>query len=715
MDKLFSAYDLAGQNLPNRVVMAPMTRSRAPNGLPDMLTARYYSQRASAGLIISEGIAVSPQALGYVFTPGLYSADQVEAWKQVTKAVHAKGGRIFAQLWHVGRVSHSSVLSGERPVSSVARVANGSQTYGWVEPGLAGQVATEQPRALEIDEVEQIVGHFVAAGLRAVEAGFDGVEVQGGNGYLFDQFLNGGLNTRSDRYGGSIENRLRLILQTVDGLSQAIGARNVGVRISPFARHFDLPPFVDENETWLSLAAAFGKRELAYVHLSDQQLINDDKTNDFFADFRSGYPGALIVAGGFDQASAEATLRAGKADLVAFGTPFIANPDLVDRMINGWTLAQADRETFYGLHGARGYTDYPTYADEVCTGSINLNVGRSFAPGNSIPRSTQKLVEEVTLTDARVTLGSMRDDFFAAWSRAHWQGLGSVTTADAQLISNQHGEGQGADDWARMLGQDAFAMTGLQTSNHAIQIAREGQAAASAYVFGLFNQGAQNLLFGATVVLGFQSTEQGEGWTLTSARINVNWCKGDFSLVSHWLKPPSDSGWELGDLPPVIVSELDSPWALVSDPLPYPTSEDALRELYSKYAFAIDQGDIALLSDCYTDDVAGGFAPMGALSGRHAIVGQLKSFRRLWPWMQHFAEVVRIELEPDGKHARMIVARIIPERPMNEAGLSLYGAHYQIQARRTEDGQWRICWSDYRPGWFSAAQLPAFDIGVTNA
>lgn len=362
MNKLFTPYDLAGLRLPNRAVMAPMTRSRAANGVPDVLTERYYGQRASAGLIISEGIAVSQQGTGYLFTPGLFTDEQGQAWTRVTDAVHAQGGRIFAQLWHVGRNSHVSLQQdGKAPVSSVARRPRDVNAYAWAAPGVPGQIPTSAPRALDTGEVAAIVGDFVAAGRRAMQAGFDGVEIHGANGYLFEQFINGALNTRQDRYGGSIDNRLRLLLETMDALSAAIGGRHVGVRISPFGRLYDMQPFDDEKQTWLALAAELGRRELAYVHLSDQHTIGADCETAFFTHFRQAYPGTLIVAGGFDQAGAEAALQAGKADLIGFGTPFVANPDLVERMQQHWPLAQAQRDTLYGLHGARGYTDYPRY------------------------------------------------------------------------------------------------------------------------------------------------------------------------------------------------------------------------------------------------------------------------------------------------------------------------------------------------------------------
>jgi ketosteroid isomerase-like protein len=316
--------------------------------------------------------------------------------------------------------------------------------------------------------------------------------------------------------------------------------------------------------------------------------------------------------------------------------------------------------------------------------------------------------------NARALLTTLRNDFFEAWSQGKWEGLTPGLSGDATLISSQHGDGSCLPDWQRLLAPDLPNLAWMRTSNHAIVVGDRGQAASSAYVYGLFSDGQRHLLFGASVILKFQFHEVLDRWLLTIARININWCRGDVALVPHWRLPPSDAGWQLGDSAPVIVSELDSPWALIGVGLPSCSKEDSIIELYSKYSWAIDQGDIALLSDCYTDDAAGGFTPIGALQGRHTIVGQLKSFRRHWPWMQHFADVVRLELEADGQHARMIVARIIPERPVDASGKALYGAHYQIRVRQEDDGQWRICWSDYRPGWFTAADTPAFEIGVVQ-
>lgn len=311
-------------------------------------------------------------------------------------------------------------------------------------------------------------------------------------------------------------------------------------------------------------------------------------------------------------------------------------------------------------------------------------------------------------------IASLRDHFFHGWRHGSWQSLSCSLTDDAVLKSSQHGEGRGLESWRRLLLEDALQLVWMRTSNHASVVGRDGRAASSSYVYGLLGHGEKRFLFGATVILRFESRNDDDRWFLTRALIGVNWCKGDLALVEHWRKPPADTGWEPGESAPTIVSELDSPWADVVDVVPH-EPEQAVRELYSKYSFAIDQGDIALLSDCYTNDAAGGFTPLGPLQGRHAIVGQLKSFRRLWPWMQHFADVVRVEFEPDGQYARMIVARIIPDRALDTQGKPLYGAHYQIRARREDDGGWRICWSDYRPGWFSHAELPEFEIGVTYA
>lgn len=364
MTKLFAPYDLPGLALANRVVMAPMTRTRTPENTPSELTVLYYAQRASAGLIITEGLPVSDEGRGYLYTPGLYTDEQTAGWRKVTDAVHAKGGKIFAQLWHVGRLSHVSLQPGNAaPVSSGTVPATTTMVYAWVEPGKEGPVLPSTPRALTTDEVQRVIQDFVASARRAMEAGFDGVELMAANAFLFDQFLSSKLNTRTDQYGGSIANRQRLLLETVDAIAAEIGAAKVGVRVSPFGRIYDMEAFDGEAETWMSVASALNQRNLAYVHLNYQTTISAAGTpHGFGAAFREAYRGTLIGAGGFTQALADQELAKGELDLIAFGTAFISNPDLVARMQNGWPLAEPDFSTFYGVIGARGYTDYPEYA-----------------------------------------------------------------------------------------------------------------------------------------------------------------------------------------------------------------------------------------------------------------------------------------------------------------------------------------------------------------
>lgn len=363
MKKLFSPYNLDSLELANRVVMAPMTRTRTEDNVPTELTALYYAQRASAGLIITEGLPISDEGRGYLYTPGIYTDEQTRAWREVTDAVHAKGGKIFAQLWHVGRMSHVSLQPGKvAPVSASAEPAVGTTVYAWTAPGVAGPVAPSVPRALTIDEIHRVTEDFVASALRAVEAGFDGVELMAANAFLFDQFLSSQINTRNDKYGGSIENRQRFLLETVDAIADAIGGFRVGVRISPFGRLYDLRPYPEEEATWNSIASELNERELAFVHLNYQPTLDAVPfPKGFYKHFRSLYKGTIIGAGGFNAQLAEAELQNGNHDLIAFGTSYIANPDLVERMQNGWPLAPSDHSTFYGVIGAKGYTDYKTY------------------------------------------------------------------------------------------------------------------------------------------------------------------------------------------------------------------------------------------------------------------------------------------------------------------------------------------------------------------
>lgn len=367
MNNLFAPYNLSGISLANRVVMAPMTRTRTTDNTPNELTALYYAQRASAGLIITEGMPISDEGRGYLYTPGLYTDEQTQAWRKVTAAVHEKGGKIFAQLWHVGRMSHVSIQPGNAaPVSSGTVPATNTTVYAWTETGEAGPVAPSVPRALTTEEVQRVTMDFVSSALRAMEAGFDGVELMAANGFLFDQFLSSELNKRTDEYGGSLANRQRFLLETIDALAAAIGGEKVGVRFSPFGRLYDLGPYADEEEAWMSVAAELNVRELAYVHLNYQPTITAANVPaGFGAKFRKAYQGTLIAAGGFNREIADAELRKGELDLIAFGTAYIANPDLVERMKHGWPLAESDRSTFYGVIGAKGYTDYPRYEREA--------------------------------------------------------------------------------------------------------------------------------------------------------------------------------------------------------------------------------------------------------------------------------------------------------------------------------------------------------------
>lgn len=357
MKGLFDRFNLAGMTLPNRVVMAPMTRARAAEGVADELTSQYYAQRASAGLIITEGAQISEQARGYLCTPGIHSERQVQGWQKVTRAVHEAGGRVFLQLWHVGRLSHTSLQpQGATPVSAVDSHANQAQVFALDASGNPGKVPASPARAMTAQEITATIQDFVQAADNAMRAGFDGVELHAAGGFLFEQFLNAGLNTRDDHYGGIRSNRLRLLVETVDAIEARIGKGRVGVRIAPGEHQGDLHPYEDEHKTWLELAQAMNHRSLAYLHVSSAAT-----PQRWLRELRATYQGTLMLAGGFDREGAEHALSTGLADLIAFGTPFIANPDLVERMHRRWPLAWATREAFYG-GGAQGYVDYPAYA-----------------------------------------------------------------------------------------------------------------------------------------------------------------------------------------------------------------------------------------------------------------------------------------------------------------------------------------------------------------
>jgi N-ethylmaleimide reductase len=353
---IFAPYTLGPLRLKNRMVMAPLTRSRAEAGaLPSSMAAEYYSQRAGAGLIVTEATQAGAGGQGYIATPGIHSPEQVAAWRKVTDAVHQKGGLIFVQLWHVGRISHPDFRNGEQPVAPSAIAPRGVQTYT-----AQGMQDIPAPRALEKGEIGAIVEEFRSAAANAKSAGFDGVEVHGANGYLLDQFLEDGTNQRNDEYGGSVENRARLLFEVIDAVSQVVGSDRVGVRLSPGGTFNDMCD-CHPAETFAYVARRMGTLKLAYLHLIEPAGVpGEHPSPDLSARFfRPLYPGTLMVAGGYTLERANAALKAGLADLVAFGQLFLANPDLVDRLRAGAALNTPNPATYYG-GGAEGYIDYPT-------------------------------------------------------------------------------------------------------------------------------------------------------------------------------------------------------------------------------------------------------------------------------------------------------------------------------------------------------------------
>jgi len=359
---LFEPAKIGSLQLKNRISMAPMTRARNEDGIPNENNAVYYSQRAGAGLIITEGTAISETAKGVLYIPGLYTPEQVEGWKKVTKAVHEKGSIIFNQLWHVGRVSHTSNQPGGiAPVGPSDLQSTNSFAWGYDENGKEGPVASSKPRALSSDEVKQIVKDFANAAKNAVEAGFDGVELHGANGYLLEQFLNPFVNNRTDEYGGNVANRSRFLLEAVDAVIDAIGHDKVGVRLTPYGGLGELPHYDELEATYQYLAEELEKRKVVYIHLMDQQSKGSHALPDGFIErFRAWYNGVIILAGSMDREKSERLINAGTIDIAGFGEPFISNPDLVERLKNNWELTPPNRDLHYGL-GNHGYTDWETY------------------------------------------------------------------------------------------------------------------------------------------------------------------------------------------------------------------------------------------------------------------------------------------------------------------------------------------------------------------
>ena len=356
---LFEPFQLGPLKLKNRIVMPPLTRSRAEEGnVPSKHAATYYGQRAGAGLIIAEATQAEPRGQGYISTPGIHSQAQIEGWKKVTEEVHKQGGLIYLQIWHVGRISLPDFHNGELPVAPSAIAPRGVQTFA--PDGQVKDIPT--PRALETSEIAGVIEAFRQGARNAKDAGFDGVEVHGTNGYLLDQFLEDCTNQRTDQYGGPVENRARLLLEVTDAVVEVWGSDRVGVRLSPGGTFNDMCD-AHPQATWSYVVQELAKRNLAYLHLIEPvQPVGEHPSPDLSAAFfRPMYPGTIIVAGGYDLQQAKAARASGKADLVAFGQAFIANPDLPERLRTHAPLNPPNRATFYG-GGAEGYIDYPTLA-----------------------------------------------------------------------------------------------------------------------------------------------------------------------------------------------------------------------------------------------------------------------------------------------------------------------------------------------------------------
>jgi len=354
--KLFEPYDLGGITLKNRIAMAPMTRSRAIGNIPNELMAEYYSQRADAGLLITEGTSPSPNGLGYARIPGIFNQEQVEGWKKVTDAVHEKGGKIFIQLMHTGRVSHPE------------NMPEGSEIVAPSSVKLSGEMYTDQSGMLEYplakemnhQDIEIAQNEYVTASKNAIAAGFDGVELHGANGYLIDQFINTASNQRTDEYGGSGENRVRFAIEVAKKVAEAIGAEQTGIRLSPHGVFNDMQSFEGLEDTFTYLAGELGKLNLSYIHIVDHSSMGAPPVTDSVKTrIKEAFGGVIIASGGRDKDNAEEAIQNGEGELVAFGRSFLANPDLVNRLKNDLELNAPDFDTFY-TPGEKGYTDYPT-------------------------------------------------------------------------------------------------------------------------------------------------------------------------------------------------------------------------------------------------------------------------------------------------------------------------------------------------------------------
>jgi len=358
----FSLYTLGNTTLANRIVMAPMTRTRAINNNANELIAAYYAQRASAGLIISEGISPSPNGLGYARMPGIFSKEQITSWKQVTRGVHENGGKIFAQIMHTGRIGHGLNLPPKARILAPSSVLAPGQIYTDQE----GMKDHPVPQTLTEKQIQEAKEEFVSGARNAIEAGFDGIEFHGANGYLLEQFLSPHSNQRTDNYGGSIENRSRFVLEVVEAAVAAIGKDKVGIRLSPYGIYNDMPHYAEIDATYTYLAEQLNKLGIVYIHLVDHSAGGAPEVPlSIKKSIREKFTNTLILSGGYTLDRAEEDLVSGFADLVAFGKPFLSNPDLVERLKRSFPLnIKLDASTLY-TSGAKGYTDYPVFQDEL--------------------------------------------------------------------------------------------------------------------------------------------------------------------------------------------------------------------------------------------------------------------------------------------------------------------------------------------------------------
>lgn len=358
--KLLTPYKAGSIELKNRVVMAPMTRCRAIGNVPNDLIAEYYKQRSDAGLIITEGTSPSPNGLGYARIPGIYSQAQVEGWKKTTSAVHAKGGKIFVQLMHTGRISHEH------------NMPEGSELLAPSAVKAAGQMWTDShqmqdfpaPKAMTADDLSQTKAEFVTAASNAVKAGFDGIELHGANGYLLEQFLSPVSNIRTDNYGGSVENRSRFVLEVAAAVAEAIGKDKTGIRLSPFGVASDMPHYPEIEETYTYLSEQLNKIGIVYIHLADHSSMGAPVVPvELKKKIRGIFKNTIILSGGYDKERAESDIESGLGDIVAFGRPFINNPDLVDSFKNNLALSEDLKMDLFYSADEKGYTDYPVYSN----------------------------------------------------------------------------------------------------------------------------------------------------------------------------------------------------------------------------------------------------------------------------------------------------------------------------------------------------------------